>query len=327
MSEYSKPVWRRMLGGFFYVGFCLLFLGAGSALGWIGQSEVLGGLLGDKIKSGLGFKAADPFQGQDSITLLVLGCDQDWYFGGKQLIRHQARSDMMLVAKLDFKNKRITGLSIPRDTLVAVPGHREQKINGYHFLGGNDLSKEAVETLLPDIHIDRVVSLNFDSFKDMINTAGGVDVFVPKNMNYDDNRGHLHIHLKMGQQHLDGDQSEGFVRFRHSDDDFHRTARQRDFLLAFKSAVMKNWMSLPQVTNRAVDVLDHALTPSEVTALAEFAQKVGGDNIQMGMLPVVDANDGQFGLRVDERQVAGTLRRYHFVDDDGLADSRVSFRQ
>jgi len=323
MSERNNhtSIWAKLFGGLFYLTFCFVTLAAGSATGWIGKSAVLAGI----IKTKLHIPQADPFEGKDSLTLLVLGCDEDWYFGGKQLIRHKAQSDMMLVAKLDFKNNRITGLSIPRDTLCQVAGYRDQKINAYHLLGGNNLSKEAVETLLPDVHIDRVMALNFDAFKEMVDTVGGVEVYVPKNMNYDDNRGHLHIHLKTGKQKLDGEAAEGFVRFRHTDDDFHRTDRQRDFMLAFKDSVIHHWTLLPQVSDKAEAVMGHALTPDEIASIATFASKVGSDNIQMGLLPTLDA--GNFNLQVDERQLPIILHKYHLTPDDATVDpSRVSYR-
>lgn len=313
MSSFArKPLWRRILTGIFYLVLCFVFLGMGTALGWMGKSALVTNIVVGKIKNSLGIPQQNPFS-QDNLTLLVLGCDEDWYFGGEQLIRHQARSDMMLLCRLDFKNNRITGISIPRDTLVAADGHAEQKINGYH-LYGNDSSRIAVETLLPGVHIDRVMALNFDSFKQMVDAIGGIEVYVPKNMNYDDNRGHLHIHLKAGRQHLDGDQAEGFVRFRHSDDDFHRTARQRDFVIAFKDALRKNWTELPTVANKAVELTGGALSDQEIAYIANFAEKIGSDNIQMGLLPVVDAHDDHFDLRVDESKLADTLEQYHFLD-------------
>ena len=127
---------RKVFGVIFYLLFCTVVVGAGSAMGWVQQSPFLVKMLTAKVDKKLGIKQADPFEGRDSLTLLVLGCDEDRYFGGEQIIRHQARSDMMLLAKLDFKNTRITAISIPRDTLCQVPGYREQKINGYHLIGG-----------------------------------------------------------------------------------------------------------------------------------------------------------------------------------------------
>ena len=314
---------KKILGGVAWILICVIFLCAGSAMGFIGKSKVLSAAAWDRMDRAFHIPVENPF-GQDVVTLLVLGCDEDWYFGGKQLIRHQARSDMMLLCRLDFKNNRITGISIPRDTLVAADGHAEQKINGYHLLGGNEESKLAVEALLPEVQIDKVLALNFDAFKQMIDAVGGVDVYVPKNMNYDDNRGHLHIHLKAGHQHLNGDQAEGFVRFRHSDDDFHRTARQRDFVLAFKETLKQHWTELGTVADKAVVLTGNALTPEQIAYVADFAEKIGSDNIQMGMLPVVDTHDKFYDLRIDEAKAPAVLAQYHFTEDNlGLNQQQV----
>jgi LCP family protein required for cell wall assembly len=309
---------KRVLSASAWVFICVVFLAAGSAMGFIGKSKVLSAIIRDRVDRTFHIPVQNPF-GQDVVTLLVLGCDEDWYFGGKQLIRHQARSDMMLLCRLDFANNRITGISIPRDTLVAADGRPEQKINGYHLLGGNEASKDAVQALIPEVQVDKVMALNFESFKEMIDTVGGVDVYVPKNMNYDDNRGHLHIHLKAGHQHLNGDQAEGFVRFRHSDDDFHRTSRQRDFVLAFKDTLKQHWTELGTVADKAVALTGNALTVEQIAYIADFAEKVGSDNIQMGMLPVVDANDAHFDLRIDEARALSVLAQYHFIDDGSNA--------
>src|SRR5690349_11890698 len=85
---------------------------------------------------------ADEFKDK-VLTLLILGCDEDRQSAkgsGKNrkpggILRHASRSDMMLVAKVDFAHRRISGISIPRDTLWQVPAYREQKINAYHYIG------------------------------------------------------------------------------------------------------------------------------------------------------------------------------------------------
>jgi len=313
-------MWKGIFKGTLYVVFCALLLGMGTAMGWIGRSAIFGKMVTNRVKTFLRLPTENPFN-QDVITLLVLGCDEDWYFGGHQLIRHQARSDMMLLCHIDFKHRQISGISIPRDTLVASDGRHEQKINAYHLYGSTDedkseSSKRAVETLLPGVNIDRVLVLNFDSFNQMVDAVGGVDLYVPKNMNYDDNRGHLHIHLKAGRQHLDGDQSQGFVRFRHSDDDFHRSARQHDFVLAFKDAVKSHWTQLPEVVDKARDLTGRSLSVDEIAYIANFAETIGSDNIQMGLLPVVDAKDAEYDLRLDDSKVDDVLRQYHFIDTE-----------
>lgn len=323
-----KPIWRKILGGTFYGLFCSAVFVVASGAGWAKTSPLLMRILQSKLSNNaitgtFISKPTNPFENMQSFTLLVLGCDEDWYYGGKQLIRHQARSDMMMVTRFDFANNRISGLTVPRDTLAQVPGYRMQKINGYHLLGGDDLSKQAVESLIPDVHVDRVVALNYDAFKKMVDILGGIEVYVPKNMDYDDNRGHLHIHLKAGRQKLTGDQAIGFVRFRHADDDFHRVNRQHDFMLAVKDTMRDHITALPAVMNEAENLVNHSLSKDEMAALAEFGQRIGNDNIKMATIPVVDV-PGTYDLAVDQRELPKMLRKMHFTEDS--QQERVTYR-
>jgi polyisoprenyl-teichoic acid--peptidoglycan teichoic acid transferase len=283
----------------------------------LNQSPFVGVLISQQFGRG---KPQEIWDGRDSVTLLILGCDEDRYYGGKQILKAAARSDMMLVTKLDFANNKISGVSIPRDTLAAPRGHRAQKINGFHVKGGAELSKRAVESILPGVKIDRVVELDFNAFEDMVDLVGGVEMYVPKRMEYHDVRGDLHIDLKPGRQVLSGSDAVGFVRFRHSDDDFHRQGRQKEFLMAFREAVMSRPAMLPKVAQKARDVMGGALNDQEVASLVLFAKAVGGENIKMGMVPTVPARG--FDLRVDRRRLDETLQEYRLLEGRRVAVNR-----
>jgi LCP family protein required for cell wall assembly len=324
----TKPLWRRIVGWTLYSLFLAVMLAAGAGYSWLNKSPVL-----KQMALGMIGIAPPPPQevfGRDSITILLLGCDEDRVYGRVKPVMEKARSDMMLVAKLDFKSKQITGVSIPRDTVVAANGFAEQKINGYHAIGmrqggpelGKEFARRAVETLLP-VHIDRVVVLDYKSLQEMVNIVGGVYLYVEKQMDYDDRAAALHIHLKPGRQKLDGYRAMGFVRFRHSDSDFERQNRQKQFLLAFKESVLKHIGSLPEVVNKAVEGLSNGLNQDEVAALAFFAKEIGGDNIDMGMVPIVEVR-GTTNLRVDYGKLPETLARYRLAD---ASDTRVTYRR
>jgi len=310
VKKKAEPATKRILGGVFYACFCAFCLFGGAIVAWLNSSAVVRTVLLQSLRH---TNPRDAFGGKDSVNLLVLGCDEDRYYGGDQIIHHQARSDMMLVAKLDFKNNRITGVSIPRDTLARPAGYKRQKINAFHLLGGPELSKAAVESVLP-VDIDRVVVLNYKAFDEMVDLVGGVRVDVPKQMDYDDNAGHLHIHLKPGAQVLDGKQAEDFVRFRHSDNDFMRQARQKEFLLAFKNSVMRHPGMLPQVADKAREVMGNSLSPDEIASLALFVKSVGNDNIKMGMVPTVSVGHS-YALRVDANKLPKVMREFHFAQE------------
>lgn len=150
------------------------------------------------------------------INFLLIGVDADG-----------TRSDTIMLFCYDGYSNRINILSFPRDTIVETGGWK-QKLNAAIGVGiqkaksGKD--QEPEEELIrlikkmSGLPIHYSLTVNFDGFKEIIDALGGVDFNVPYNMNYDDPAQDLHIHLKAGQQHLDGQAAHDFVRFRHNND-------------------------------------------------------------------------------------------------------------
>lgn len=304
----SKPLWVRIAGGFFYLLICALAFAGGTVGGLLDDSSVAKKFVTTTL---FNEDPREAWDGHNQVTLLILGCDKDLYYGGKKVIKQQARSDMMMVAKLDFFNNRITGVSIPRDTEVDLPGYRSQKINAYHAIGGPELARRAVEKVVPVV-IDRVVVLDFDEFEKLVDMVGGVEIYVDKKMKYRDRAGGIDLDLKPGRQKLDGKNAMWYVRFRKSDDDFHRQERQKDFLLAFKDAVMKKPTLLPTVAQESMKVFGGALSEDEVVSIAQFARKVGQDNIKLGMVPTVPGRGTN--LEVDQDKLVDVLYEYKLIE-------------
>ena len=312
---------KMVFGGLFYVLVCLVALLLGTGAQWISRSPVIWESI---VQWGSRQEPEDIFN-KDAITLLILGCDEDREYGGKKILRQYARSDVMLIARIDFKKKRVGGVSIPRDLEVSVPGYMPQKINAYHSIGGKDLAKQAAEQVV-GVPIDRVIVINYEAFQKMVDAAGGVEIYVDKKMDYDDDRGHLHVHLTPGRHKLNGYQAMGFVRFRHdSGSDIRRQGRQRDFLLAFKESVKKNPTSFPEVTNRAEEVLNGALDSREVAALGLYLREIPNDNIKMGQVPVVDKPGPGWNLLINESKLRQVLEEYYLIEP-GYSASRLNGR-
>ncbi len=146
------------------------------------------------------------------INFLLIGIDADG-----------TRSDTNMLLSYDGYSDRINILSFPRDTKVIMNGH-SQKLNAAMGVG---LAKAKAEMddapeeelirqvkSLSGLPVHYFVTVDFDGFKEIIDVLGGVEFNVPYNMNYDDPVQNLHIHLKKGQQHLDGQMAHDFVRFR-----------------------------------------------------------------------------------------------------------------
>lgn len=174
-------------------------------------------------------------------------------------------TDTIMLCSYDPKTQEASMLSIPRDTFIgANKGYATSfdKINSvYNNQGIEGLVSEVEE--LTNIEIPFYVKVDTESLKALVDTIGGVDFDVPIDMNYDDNKQNLHIHLTAGYQHLDGDKAEQVVRFRHNNDgtsysmeygdnDYGRMKTQREFL----KAVLKQTIKLGNITkiNKFIDI-------------------------------------------------------------------------
>jgi LCP family protein required for cell wall assembly len=247
----------------------------------------------------IAIKNLDPFAGftpdqnfpanqQHTLNILVLGCDSDYYDNKPVAIKGTpGRSDAIMMAHLDFDKKTLQVLSIPRDTAVPIPGYRGfHKVNAAHSYGGNDLSTTTIRQDF-GINADYTVSLDFDSFQKVVDAVHGVDLTVDKQLDYDDNWGNLHIHLKPGYQHLNGYHAMGFVRIRHTDDDLHRTERQHEFIEALRKKVMSpsNFWALPDVMNAITDDIKANMTQKQMLSLVHWATQLDKSNIHLSTLP------------------------------------------
>ena len=146
------------------------------------------------------------------------------------------RSDTILLARLDAENRVISLMSIPRDLRVAIPGYGIGKMNAAYSYGGAKLTIETVKALLSTpghpFKINHVVEVNFTGFRDLVNYLGCVYVDVDRHYFNDVGGplGYAVIDIDKGYQRLCGDDALSYVRYRHTDSDLVRGARQQDFL-------------------------------------------------------------------------------------------------
>jgi LCP family protein required for cell wall assembly len=175
-------------------------------------------------------------------TILVLGSDRRFVDIKND---NPARSDTMMLVRLDPSKEATAVMNIPRDLKVPIQvpggGIDTTKINAAYSYGGPALAVKTVKSLL-HIPINHVVNVNFNGFSRAVNRLGCVYVDVDRRY-YHSNAGvpigaqYAEIDVPAGYQKLCGQKSLDYVRFRHADDDFVRSARQQDFLRQAKDQV------------------------------------------------------------------------------------------
>jgi polyisoprenyl-teichoic acid--peptidoglycan teichoic acid transferase len=197
-------------------------------------------------------------------------------------------SDVMLLVKFDPETKKIIMLSIPRDTRTEIEGYGVKKINAANVDGGPALTAKTVSNLLGGAGIDRYVRINVLGVAKLIDALGGVTVYVPKDMKYQDDSQHLYINLKAGKRHLNGDQALQLLRFRHDElGDIGRIQRQQMLIRALMDQTLNpaTVAQLPKVLDVVKEHIDTNLTVEELVALMGFGVRTNRSNMQMLMLP------------------------------------------
>lgn len=294
--------WKRVVIQTSYVLLCVCAVGAGAMANLVNTYP----LARYELMRRIGITPQNPYQGKDSLTVLLLGCDENYTYGGGKVLNPSARADSIHLVRFDFKNKGIGMFDIPRDSRVSVPGHHGVKITALHVYGGEEMMIEGVYQLT-GIRAEKVVTVNYDFIKKLVDLVGGVEIFVEKDMDYDDNAGKLHIHLKRGWQTLDGVNAVGFMRFRHTDSTERRSKRQEEFMLALKDTIAKNPSVLPDISNLLLDTVKTSLGEQEVDFLAHFGKELPTNRVKRGGLPGT-WNESNWQYLVDEDAVPKALQ-------------------
>ncbi len=217
---------------------------------------------------------------KERINVLVMGVD---VVEGKVTVE-QARTDTMMVLSIDPKTKTGFMLSVPRDSRVFIEEkNRKTKINNAHVFGGVELAVSTVKKVL-NIPIHHYIRVNYDALMKTVDDVGGVQINVPQDMDWDDNAGNLHIHLKAGVQTLNGQQAMEFMRFRHgyANMDLGRIEAQQNFLDALIHKLMspQSIARIPKYLETMYQYVDTDMSKKEIISIAATAIKINPDLIE-----------------------------------------------
>lgn len=215
------------------------------------------------------------------INILLVGIDQRYE-------DEMSRSDTNLLLSIDPVNKKLTLISLPRDSLVTLPGYEgDEKLAHAHSYGGVPLLIKTVESIL-NIEIPYYVEVNFEGFKKMIDLIGGITIDVEKDMDYESYLGDVKIHLKKGLQHLNGEKALEYVRFRMDETgDIGRMERQQKFIKAvIKQALeISNTLRLQKALLELKNWVKTNLEPTQIIKLGLIIKNIQDEDMISMTLP------------------------------------------
>ncbi|NTU70095.1 LCP family protein [bacterium] len=227
-------------------------------------------------------------EGDGRINILLMGMGGEGHSGSYL-------TDTLVVVSIDPKTKDVAMLSIPRDFYIYIPKYGYSKINAAYTIGmknnknngGISMTKDIVSDLL-DLNIHYGVVVDFDGFKDIVDSLGGVTVDVEKDLvdtQYPTEKyGYETIRFKKGTQKMDGNTALKYSRSRHSTSDFDRAARQQAIMVAIKNkALGMDTLLNPAKISSLMDALGSHLKTDiqlwEIQRLIEIFKEVDSNKI------------------------------------------------
>jgi polyisoprenyl-teichoic acid--peptidoglycan teichoic acid transferase len=201
-------------------------------------------------------------------NILILGSDKRANFK-----EDPGRSDTTMLLRLDPDRNAIALMSIPRDLKVEIPGYGTEKFNAAYTVGGPKLTLRVVKELT-GLQINHVVNVDFLGFVRAVDAIGCVYVDVDRryyhsNLGVPPSEQYAEINVQPGYQLLCGKKALQYVRYRHTDTDIVRAARQQDFLSAARQRVPIKDLLLGR--NEVIDIFT-TYTTSDISDTATMIQ-------------------------------------------------------
>jgi LCP family protein required for cell wall assembly len=254
-------------------------------------------------------------------TVLVLGSDarpKGSKEAGANFIGSPSRSDSIMLMRVG--GGKNSTLSIPRDTVVDIPGHGRNKINAAYAIGGPSLAIKTVESYL-GIKVNHLVEVNFENFPQLIDSLGGITYkggCVVSEINGGTRNGGYTLRLKAGEHEIDGKQALALARTRKNacakrEDDRTRARRQQKILGAIKDKVIsfETFVRLPWVSWAAPRAVQSDMAGPSLLGLVG-AELIGGSQKARVLKPSggITLPDGGAGLVVDEAEKQNAVRNF-----------------
>ena len=229
----GRALWKRYL-----IGTLVIVFAAATATSVAALNEVEDVVNAFQEGTGLdlGNELAEADVGKPQ-TIMLIGSDQR--AKGARDFESGARSDTLILVRMDPAKKRTALLSLPRDLKVKIPGHGTDKLNAAYSIGGPELTLKTVKELT-GLTVNHVINVDFKGFRAGVDAIGCVYADIDRhyfNNNIGVAEAYAEIDVEQGYQKLCGQDALDYVRYRHEDTDIVRAARQQDFLRQAKDQV------------------------------------------------------------------------------------------
>ena len=206
--------------------------------------------------------------------MLLMGTDKSKEREKGEYAGDTFRSDSMILTRVDPENKKVTMVSLHRDTETEIEGYGMQKLNAFYAFGGPAGAIKAVSQMA-GVPISHYAEINFDGFKDVVDALGGIEVDVP--MEIDDKRAGGHVDA--GKQTLNGDQALILCRARHAYDEYgdgdrYRAANQRMVLGAIAKKILSSDVATMAATIEALS--QYVTTDFKIADILALANSLQG---------------------------------------------------
>ncbi len=238
---------------------------------------------------------------EDPVTVLILGRDT------RDAENDAGRADIIMLVYLNPERNTCSVLSIPRDCLVEIPDHGEDKINAAYAYGGEELMIKTINSFL-GAEVNHYVTLDFDGFVELIDALGGVDITIGRPM-VDPKSG---ANFSVGNHHLTGEQALSYTRSRSTElGDIGRIQRQQQLFreLINQKLNIKYLSSVPYYFNI---LAENTRTDLDILTILKYSKAVlsfNSENFETAIIPSHSdwINEGTISVQIPDTEEARAM--------------------
>ncbi len=248
----------------------------------------------------------------DVENILILGTDS------RDVTKERGRSDAIIIVSYNRRTGSVKMISVLRDSLVPIEGHRWNRINAAYSFDGVGLAINTINQIF-DLDIQRFAVVDFNGVKDFINEIDGIDVTLTQaEADHYNKNGFMRKEVSAGICHMDGHMALTYMRTRKLDSDFKRTDRQRKIieLVAKKIVEEKSISEMYDLADFAFKLVKTNIPITDIMAVIPSIVKNGSAiNMQSQHVPYSDSYvykyyNGMAIVSFDIDEAAGRINKF-----------------